>query len=102
MRRRSAQVDIKTSIHIHQDAMRTTLTIDDDLAAMLTRLRQERHTALKPLVNEALRRGLSEMVRKPPAKPPFQTRAVDLGRLKIDSIDNIAEALSIGEGEDFR
>ena len=82
--------------------MRTTLTIDDDLAALLTRLRRDRQTALKPLVNEALRRGLAEMVRKPTRKTPFQTRAVDLGRPLVDNVDNIAEVLAKIEGEEFR
>ena len=43
--------------------MRTTLTIDDDVAAELERLRKARDAGLKDLVNEALRLGLvSEVV----------------------------------------
>jgi hypothetical protein len=38
--------------------MRTTLTLDDDVAAVLERLRKSRDANLKDLVNEALRRGL--------------------------------------------
>ena len=38
--------------------MRTTLTLDDDVAAILERLRKSRDATLKNLVNEALRRGL--------------------------------------------
>jgi len=41
--------------------MRTTLTIDDDVAVQLNRLRCERDSSLKDLVNEALRRGLRDM-----------------------------------------
>ena len=37
--------------------MRTTLTLDEDVAAILERLRKSRDTSLKDLVNEALRRG---------------------------------------------
>jgi len=54
--------------------MRTTLTLDDDVAAALERLRRTRNASLKDLVNEALRRGL----------------------------DNIAEALAVVEGEGFK
>ena len=35
--------------------MRTTLTLDDDVAVQLERLRKARHANLKDLVNEALR-----------------------------------------------
>jgi hypothetical protein len=82
--------------------MRTTLTIDDDVAVALERLRLERDARLKELVNEALRRGLREMVARPRQRRPFRTRSVALGRLRIAGIDNIAEALAIAEGEGFR
>ena len=38
--------------------MRTTLTIEDDVAVRLERLRRERDTNLKDVVNDALRQGL--------------------------------------------
>lgn len=82
--------------------MRTTLTLDDDVAALLGELRRKRTASLKTVVNEALRRGLQEMRGPPAQRPPFRTRSVDLGRLLIDSIDNIAEVLAIAEGEDFK
>lgn len=39
--------------------MRTTLTLDDDVAAALTRRRAERGTGLRSEVNELLRAGLA-------------------------------------------
>lgn len=81
--------------------MRTTLTIDDDVAAMLEKLRKKNGAGLKDLVNEALRRGLRELVVRPRPRTPFRTRSVDLGRVRIASIDNITEVLEIAEGEDF-
>jgi hypothetical protein len=81
--------------------VRTTLTIDDDVAAMLEQLRKKRGAALKSLINEALRRGLREMAARPKPRSPIRTRSVDLGRARITSIDNIAEVLAIAEGEDF-
>jgi len=74
-------------------SMRTTLTIDDDVAAMLEQLRKKRGAVLERLINEALRRGLLEM-----ARSPIRTRSVDLGRVRIASIDNIGEVLAEGEG----
>jgi hypothetical protein len=66
--------------------MRTTLTIDDDVAAVLVRLRKARGAKLRDLINEALRRGLEDMSRRPKERRPFRTRSVDLGRLKVPSI----------------
>ena len=82
--------------------MRTTLTIDDDVAAELEQLRRRRDASLKDLVNDALRRGLREMTAPAKKQKPFRTRSMDLGRCLIGSLDNIAEVLAIAEGEDFR
>ncbi len=82
--------------------MRTTLTLDDDVAAALERLRRSRRIGLKRLVNEALRRGLSDMGKRRGAREPVRTRAVALGRVRIATIDNIGEALAIIEGESFK
>ena len=81
--------------------MRTTLTIDADVAVELDRLRRARNTSLKDLVNDALRRGLKDMA-SPAKNERFQTRSMDLGRCLLDNVDNIAEVLAIAEGEDFR
>ena len=43
--------------------MRTTLTIDDDVAIALQRVRERDALTLKDAVNEALRRGLRVMDR---------------------------------------
>jgi hypothetical protein len=82
--------------------MRTTLTLDPDVTALLERVRATRNDSLKEVVNEGLRRGLKQMVE--PVKPaePFRTKAVSLGRCLIADVDNVAEALAVAEGEDFR
>jgi hypothetical protein len=82
--------------------MRTTLTIDDDVAAALEQLRKTRKLSLKALVNEALRQGLREMSRPPRKVKPYRTKSVSLGHCLVGSLDDISEALSIAEGEDFR
>jgi hypothetical protein len=81
--------------------MRTTLTLDDDVAALLERQRKERNASWKDLVNEALRRGLQEMAAPAKQRAVFRTRSVALGRLQIAGIDDIGEALAIVEGEGF-
>jgi hypothetical protein len=82
--------------------MRTTLTIDDDVAAALERIRQTRKLSFKALVNDALRQGLKEMSRPPRKIKPYKTKSVSLGRSLMGSLDDISEALVIAEGEDFR
>ena len=82
--------------------MRTTLTIDDDVAAILARLRRARDANLKDLVNEALRRGLKDMGGRPKRRQPVRTRTVALGRVRIAGIDNISDALAVIEGETYK
>jgi hypothetical protein len=79
--------------------MRTTLTIDDDVAADPARLRRTRDASLKDLVNDALRLELREMTDRPKRKKPFRARSFDGGRLLVASIDNIGELLTEIEGE---
>jgi hypothetical protein len=82
--------------------MRTTLTIDDDVAVQLKQLRQTRNASLKQTVNETLRLGLRrDRVPRPPEKRS-STKAVSLGRCLVGSIDDVAEALAVAEGEGFR
>ena len=83
--------------------MRTTLTLDDDVAVKLERLRESRRTSLKALVNDALRLGLRGMEQSPvPKTKPFRTRSVSLGRCFFDNIDNVAEVIAIAEGDDYK
>ena len=82
--------------------MRTTLTLDDDVAAVIERLRRARDANLKDIVNEALRKGLSDLTTRPKQREPYKTQVVELGRVRIPSIDNISESLTIAEGQAFK
>jgi hypothetical protein len=82
--------------------MRTTLTIDDDIAVQLERMRRSGKGSLKQIVNDLLRAGLKNIHAQPPRRKTDRTRSVRLGRCLIGSIDDITEALSLAEGEDFR
>jgi Arc/MetJ family transcription regulator len=82
--------------------MRTTLTIDDDVAAAIERLRRGRDASLKEIVNKALRRGIKEMSTPRKASQTFRTRSIRLGNLQVPSLDNIAEVLAVAEGEAFK
>ena len=82
--------------------MRTTLTLDDDVATALERVRRARDGSLKDVVNEALRRGLSELTARPKRREPFRTQSVELGRLRLAGIDNVSESLAIAESDAFK
>lgn len=82
--------------------MRTTLTLDDDVAALLERVRKSRKAGLKETVNEALRQGLRQMTTPPPRRKPYQTPSWDLGKCLVDNLDKISEVLAYAEGEDYR
>ena len=82
--------------------MRTTLTLDDDVAAMLERVRKENGTSLKDVVNRALRQGLQKMIAPGKLRKPYRTPSVSLGRCLQGSLDDVAEVLAVAEGESFR
>ncbi len=76
--------------------MRTTLTLDDDVAARLKQLNG--FSSFKEAVNQALRAGLEQLEKVPTTKQqPYRIQAVELGP-KIMNVDNIAEILDIIEG----
>ena len=82
--------------------MRTTLTLDDDVAAAIGRVRRARDANLKDVINDALRKGLSEIKTRPKNRKLFKTSVVELGRMRLPSIDNISESLAVAEGEAFK
>jgi hypothetical protein len=82
--------------------MRKTLTLDEDVAALLIRVQAARSAPLKAVVNEALRLGLSRMAALAPPQPRCETRSFDAGRCLVGSLDDVAEALAVAEGESFR
>ena len=74
---------------MHQDAnlriMRTTITLEKDVAADLDQLQRACDRSFKSLVNEALREGIRAMKAPPQARRPFRTKAVDLGAPQFNS-----------------
>ena len=72
--------------------MRTTLSLDDDVASQLEAWRAKQNLTFKQAVNSALRRGLSEISR-PAARKPFRTKPIDMGPCRLPNLDNIWEVL---------
>lgn len=72
--------------------MRVTVSLSDDVAAAIERLRRERGIGLSQALNELARRGLA-------AKPPetrFEQQVSSMGA-RID-VTNVAETLETLEG----
>lgn len=82
--------------------MRTTLTIDDDVAFGLKKAQEsEPSKPFKQIVNEALRRGLNGSSAMVPRKP-FKVKPFKLGLREGLSYDNIEDLLDIAEGPNRR
>lgn len=82
--------------------MRTTLTLDDDVARLLERAQKRRGASLKQVVNDALRTGLAQLDEPRGPRTRFVTKSVSLGRCLLDRVDDVTEALAVAEGERFR
>lgn len=78
--------------------VRTTLTLDDDVAAKLRAEARESGRPFREVVNDTIRRGFASRRAAEPAEP-FRVTARDLGNLRPGlSLDNVAELLDRVEG----
>ena len=82
--------------------MRTTLTLDDDVAASLKRVGRGRRMKFKELINLALREGLKHLTAPAKKRGTFRTRSVDLGACRAGNVDNVAEILAVADGESYK
>jgi hypothetical protein len=82
--------------------MRTTLTLESDVAVRLERERRKRGVPFKEIVNQALRAGLDNLDAPQRRREPFRTEGFALGQSRVGSLDNIEEVLSRAEGEDHQ
>ena len=82
--------------------MRTTVTLDDDVAVRLEQERKKRRASFKATVNGVLRAGLDAIGTPRRRRRSFRTKGFDLGPSLVGSLDNIEEVLSRTEGEAHR
>ena len=82
--------------------MRTTLTLDDDVAVRLEQERRKRRASFKAVVNGVLRAGLDAIGTPKRTRRSFRTKGFGLGPSLVGSLDNIEEVLSRAEGEAHR
>ncbi len=78
--------------------MRTTLTIDPDIAAKARRAVSQTGMPFKTVINQALRVGLDEVL-SPQEGRPYRTIPRPMGLKDGLSYDNISELLAVTEGE---
>lgn len=82
--------------------MRTTLTLEEDIAAKVRAAMRASGKPLKATVNELLRLGLSAKQDRSRSRP-FRVHARDLGRLKPGlSLDSVGDLIEQLEGPDSR
>lgn len=72
--------------------MRTTLTIDDDVAALLNKEARKSGHSFKRVVNDALRQGLTAGKQSP--RKPFKVKPINLGLPRdFDKVEDLLEYL---------
>ncbi|MBI4660844.1 MAG: DUF2191 domain-containing protein [Verrucomicrobia bacterium] len=81
--------------------MRTTLTLDPDVAAKAKKAAARLGKPFKEITNAALRLGLEQILNPPKAKP-YLTIPRPLGLRQGFNYDNIGELLARAEGEDYQ
>jgi hypothetical protein len=97
---RCSSFDIRSSSSDHQ-YVRTTLTLEKDVAARLEQAARRRRQSFKVIVNDALRAGLAALEETPPSRP-FSTTGFSLGPSLVGSLDDVEEVLARVEGETHR
>jgi hypothetical protein len=81
--------------------MRTTLTLDKDVAEQAKKLVARLGKPFKQVVNEALRAGLRQL-QQPPKNKPYRTKPHAMGVRPGINLDNIGELLAQVEGDDYK
>jgi hypothetical protein len=82
---------------IYHQNMRTTLSLDDDVAQLLNKEVRRSGDSFKQVVNRFLRLGLTAS--KQPVRKPFRVKPWNLGLPPFEKVEELLEYL---EGPDHR
>jgi ribbon-helix-helix CopG family protein len=77
--------------------MRTTVTLDKDVAAAVERLRRREGIGMSAALNRIARAGLANRE----ARKPYRQRSVRMGPFRVD-VSNVGDALEVAESPDHR
>jgi hypothetical protein len=77
--------------------VRTTLTLDDDVAALLKKEARKSGEPFKQVLNRIIRLGF--VAAKEPPRKPFKVKPINLGLPHYDKVEELLERL---EGPDYR
>lgn len=77
--------------------MRTTLTLDDDVAALLKKEARKSGEPFKQVLNRIIRLGF--VAAKEPPRKSFKVKPINLGLPHYDKVEDLLERL---EGPDYR
>jgi len=82
-------------------SMRTTITLDDDVAIMLRSIHEKEKKPFKQIVNEVLRLGIME--KQPGSEKPahYETLSLHTGACLYPNLDSVADILAAAEKEDY-
>ncbi len=81
--------------------MRTTLTLDDDNAVRLARLRKERDVGFKEIVNDVIRRGLDAAETPQGKHEPFRTRVFKGSKPLFRNPEELKDLIQQLDAEEF-
>ena len=84
------------------DLLVAGVQVDDDVAALIEKVRKAKDASLKEVVNTALREGLVRMVQASAPRKKFHMTVHDAGRCYLPNLDNTSEVLALSEGEWFK
>ena len=84
-------------------SIRTTLTLDADVAKQLGHLQEERKMHFRDVVNTALRKGLDQMTAPEPApQKKCHTPVFHAKRTLIGDLTCASDMLAVAESEDYK
>ena len=78
--------------------MRTTITLDPDVAALLKKVMREREVGFKQAVNDAIRAGLASA----PPRKRFRQTTSDMGSPRVDLTKALQLAAQLEDEEIIR
>ena len=82
--------------------MRTTLTIEDNVAKLLESVRRARNASLEEIINDALRHGLRDVTKPSRRGKPYETGSASLGHCRLTNLDDISVVIAVAEGNIFK